>query len=83
MRKGRKGNFDKVFKLNTARGGKRKKNSLRDVVQPRSQGLFPGFGAARPQAREKALGTRLDVVLVSSSAKFENLGVISSVLSAV
>ena len=27
--------------------------------QPRSQGFFPGLGAIRPQAREKALGTRL------------------------
>ena len=27
--------------------------------QPRSQGLFPGFGAPRRQAMEKTLGTRL------------------------
>ena len=31
-----------------------------DTRQPRSQGLFPGLGAPRPQAREKTLGTRLD-----------------------
>ena len=28
-------------------------------TQPRSQGLFPGLEASRPQAREKTLGTRL------------------------
>ena len=32
---------------------------VHDSTQPRSQGLFPGL-APRPQAREKALGTRLD-----------------------
>ena len=31
-------------------------NRCSDSEQPRSQGLFPGFG----KAREKALGTRLD-----------------------
>ena len=39
-------------------------NISRDVNQPRSQGLFPGLGAGPlPQAREKSLGTRLDVNL--------------------
>lgn len=53
MRKGRKGNFDKVFNFKHRRRRQKKKTLLRDVV------------------------------LVSSSAKFENLGVISSVLKAV
>ena len=29
------------------------------MTQPRSQCLFPSLGPPRPQAREKALGTRL------------------------
>ena len=39
---------------------KNKKKSMRGKFQPRSQGLFPGFGAG-PKARKKvkALGTRL------------------------